>query len=169
MVFGLSLQTYTLIHVLISLVGIGSGLIVLLGLRGGKRLDGWTGLFLIATVLTSVTEFGFPFHKLLPSHIVGILSLVVLLIAILARYTFHLAGAWRWIYVVSAGLALYFNMFVLVFQGFLKLPGLKALVPTHSEPPFLVAQLVVMAVFVVLMSFAVKKFRQPATAARAGR
>ena len=163
MVFGISLETYTLIHVVISLIGIASGLIVLFGLLAGKRLNGWTALFLISTVLTSVTGFGFPFHKLLPSHVIGTISLVVLLVAILARYTFHLAGAWRWIYVVTACLALYFNVFVLVFQGFLKVPALKALAPTQSEPPFLVAQLLVLTIL------AVKKFHeQPIRAAGAG-
>src|ERR1700693_1551047 len=110
MMLGMSLSTFTLVHVLISLVGIASGLVVLYGLLTGKRLDGWTGLFLATTVLTSVTGFGFPFDHLLPSHILGILSLVVLAVTIPARYKFHLGGAWRWIYVVGAGMALYFNV-----------------------------------------------------------
>src|SRR5258706_11473918 len=114
MVLGMTLGTYTFLHVLISLVGIGAGLIVMFGLLGGRRLDVWTGLFLATTVLTSVTGFGFPFQHLLPSHILGILSLVILALAIPARYVFHLTGAWRWIYVVGAGMALYFNVFVLV-------------------------------------------------------
>lgn len=170
MVFGISLETYTLIHVVISLIGIVSGLIVLFGLIGGKRMNGLTALFLLTTVLTSVTGFGFPFHKLMPAHIVGILSLVVLLIAILARYSFRLAGAWRWVYVVTAAIALYLNVFVLVVQGFMKVPALKALAPTQSEPPFLVAQLAVMAIFIVLTILAVKRFHlQPARTAGAGR
>ena len=155
---GMSLSTFTLVHVLISLVGIASGLVVLYGLLSGKRLDGWTALFLISTVLTSVTGFGFPFDHLLPSHKVAILSLVLLAIASLARYGLHMAGAWRWIYVVTAVMALYLNVFVLVFQGFEKVPALKALAPTQSEPPFLVAQLLVLALFIVLGIFAVKKF-----------
>jgi len=155
---GMSLSTFTLVHVLISLVGIASGLVVLYGLLSGKRLDGWTALFLISTVLTSVTGFGFPFDHLLPSHKVAILSLVFLAIAILARYGLHMAGAWRWIYVVTTVMALYLNVFVLVFQGFEKVPALKALAPTQSEPPFLVAQLIVLAIFIVLGIFAVKKF-----------
>jgi hypothetical protein len=155
---GMSLSTFTLVHVLISLVGIASGLVVLYGLLSGKRLDGWTALFLIGTVLTSVTGFGFPFDHLLPSHKVAILSLVFLAIAILARYGLHMAGAWRWIYVVTTVMALYLNVFVLVFQGFEKVPALKALAPTQSEPPFLVAQLLVLALFIVLGIFAVKKF-----------
>jgi hypothetical protein len=125
MIFGMTLGTYTFLHVLISLVGIGTGLIVMFGLLNGKRFDGWTVLFLVTTVLTSVTGFGFPFDHLLPSHKVGILSLVILAAAIPARYVFHLAGAWRWIYVVGAGLALYFNVFVLVVQSFKKAPALK--------------------------------------------
>lgn len=155
---GMSLSTFTLVHVLISLVGIASGLVVLYGLLSAKRLDGWTSLFLITTVLTSVTGFGFPFDHLLPSHKVGIISLVLLAIAILARYGLHMAGAWRWIYVVTAVMSLYLNVFVLVVQGFEKLPALKALAPTQSEPPFLVAQLLVLALFIVLGIFAVKKF-----------
>src|SRR5271167_2262010 len=120
MMLGMSLSTFTLVHVIISLVGIVSGIIVLFGLLSAKRLDSWTGLFLLTTVLTSVTGFGFPFTHLLPSHIVGIISLVALAIAILARYSFHMAGAWRGIYVVTAMLGLYFNVFVLVFQSFEK-------------------------------------------------
>jgi hypothetical protein len=158
MMLGMSLSTFTLVHVLISLVGIASGLVVLYGLLSAKRLDGWTSLFLITTVLTSVTGFGFPFDHLLPSHKVGIISLVLLAIAILARYGLHMAGAWRWIYVVTAVMSLYLNVFVLVVQGFEKLPALKALAPTQSEPPFLVAQLLVLALFIVLGIFAVKKF-----------
>lgn len=166
MILGMSTETYTLIHVVISVVGIGSGFIVVFGLLAGKRLDGWTALFLASTVLTSVTGFGFPFHQLLPSHKVGIISLVVLAVAILARYVFHVAGAWRWIYVVCAAMALYLNVFVLVVQAFEKVQALKALAPTQSEPPFLVAQLVVLALFVVLTIFALKRFRiEPARTA----
>lgn len=158
MILGMTTSTFTLVHVLISLVGIGSGLVVLFGLLTAKRLDGWTALFLVTTVATSVTGFGFPFDHLLPSHKVGIISLVVLALAILARYSFHMAGKWRWIYVVSALIALYLNVFVLIVQAFEKAPALRALAPTQSEPPFLVAQLVVMLVFIVLGVFAVKKF-----------
>jgi hypothetical protein len=154
-----TLATYTLVHVLISLAGIGSGLIVMSGLLGGKRLDGWTAIFLSTTVLTSVTGFGFPFHEFLPSHAVGILSLIVLAVAIPARYTFRMAGPWRWVYVITAMVALYFNVFVLVAQLFLKVPALKALAPTQSEPPFAIAQGLVFAAFVVLTIAAVIKFR----------
>jgi len=159
MVLGMPLATYTLIHVLISLIGIGSGLVVMWGLLAGKKLNGITAIFLVTTVLTSVTGFGFPFEHLLPSHIVGIISLVVLALAIPARYIFHLAGSWRWIYVVTSALALYFNVFVLVVQSFLKVPALKALAPTQKEPPFLVAQLVVLIVFITIIIFATVRFR----------
>jgi hypothetical protein len=165
MIWGLTTATFTLVHGVISLVGIGSGLIVLFGLLTGKRLNGWTALFLATTVATSVTGFGFPFDHLLPSHKVGIISLVVLAVAILARYAFHLAGAWRWIYVVSATMALYLNVFVLVVQSFEKVPTLKAMAPTQSEPPFLVAQVVVLALFVLFTILAVTRFRdQPGLA-----
>ncbi len=158
MMLGMSLSTFTAVHVLISLVGIGSGFAVLLGLFSAKRVKGLTALFLLTTVLTSVTGFGFPFTHLLPSHKIAIISLLVLAIAILARYSFHMVGKWRWIYVVTAMIALYLNVFVLVFQSFEKVPALKAMAPTQSEPPFLVAQLAVMAIFIVLTIFAVKKF-----------
>jgi hypothetical protein len=159
MILGMTTSTYTLVHVVISLIGIGSGVVVMYGLLVGKRMDGGTAIFLASTVLTSVTGFGFPFDHLLPSHIIGILSLVVLAIAIVARYALHLAGPWRSIYVVCPSLALYFNVFVLVAQSFAKVPALKALAPTQKEPPFLVAQLVVLALFIVLTIFATKKFR----------
>lgn len=159
MMLGMSLSTFTLVHVVIGLVGIGSGLIVVFGLIGGKRLEGWTALFLVTTVLTSVTGFGFPFDHLLPSHKVGIISLVVLALAILARYGFHLADAWRGIYVIGAVIALYLNVLVLVVQSFEKVPTLKAMAPTQKELPFLVVQVVVIALFVVVAIFAVKRFR----------
>jgi hypothetical protein len=165
MVLGMSLSTFTLVHVLISLVGIGSGLLVLYGMLIGKRLDGATAIFLVTTVLTSVTGFLFPFERLLPSHIVGIISLVALAVAIVARYARHMAGAWRAIYVVSAVLALYLNVFVLVAQIFMKVPAVHALAPTGKEPPFLVVQFIVMGIFVVLGIFAVKKFREPVATA----
>ena len=159
MILGMTTSTLTLVHVLLSLVGIGSGAVVIFGLLGGRRLDGWTTLFLVTTVATSVTGFGFPFDHLLPSHKVGILSLVVLAVAILARYAFHLAGAWRPLYVISAALALYLNVFVLVVQSFEKVSVLRALAPTQKEPPFLVAQLVVLVAFVGLTILAARRFR----------
>ncbi|HEV3206658.1 MAG TPA: hypothetical protein VGZ28_06870 [Terriglobales bacterium] len=159
MMLGMSLETFTLVHVVISLVGIGSGLIVMYGLLTAKRLNGWTALFLLTTVLTSVTGFGFPFDHLLPSHKVGIISLVVLAIAILARYPLRLAGAWRGVYIVTASIALYLNVFVLVVQSFEKVAALRALAPKQNEPPFLVAQVAVLVIFVVLTIMAAKKFR----------
>jgi len=166
MILGMSTATYTSLHVLISLVGIGSGLVVMSGFLTGKRLDGLTAIFLSSTVLTSVTGFGFPFDHLLPSHKVGIISLMVLLVAIAARYLFHLAGPWRWIYVIGAATALYLNVFVLVVQAFLKVPPLKALAPTQKEPPFLLAQLVVLVVYLAFTILAAKKFHiQPAPVA----
>ena len=161
-VFGMSLATYTFLHVVISLVGIGSGLVVLFGLLRGKRLDRWTAVFLATTVATSVTGFGFPADHLLPSHVVGAISLVVLAVAIAARYAFHLRGAWRRVYVVTAALALYLNVFVGVVQSFLKVPALRALAPKQTEPPFVVSQGVVLLVFVVLAVAAAVRFRAEA-------
>lgn len=166
MILGMSTATYTLLHVLVSLVGIGSGFVVLYGLISSKRLDGWTAVFLTTTALTSISGFGFPFEHLLPSHKVGIISLVVLAAAIPARYVFHMEGAWRPVYVIGSALALYFNVFVLVVQSFLKVPALKALAPTQQEPPFLIAQLVVLLAFIWLGTLATKRFRiQSANAA----
>ena len=122
---------------------------------------GATATFLATTVLTSLTGFLFPFKHLLPSHVVGVISLVALAVAVYARYALHLVRSWRSIYVVSAVLALYLNVFVLVVQIFLKVPAAHALAPTEKEPPFLVVQLIVMALFIVLGIFAVKKFREP--------
>jgi hypothetical protein len=155
----LGMTAFTLFHVALSLVGILSGFIVVFGLLTGKRLDGWTALFLVTTVLTSVTGFLFPFHKLLPSHILGVLSLIALAVAIFARYGRELAGGWRRGYVISSVIALYFNVFVLVAQLFMKVPALKAMAPTQSEPPFKVAQLIVLVVFVALTIGAAKNFR----------
>src|SRR5437870_9400108 len=130
------LHVYTIIHVLISLVGIFTGLVVLFGLLAGKRLDGWTKWFLITTVATSVTGFFFPFHGFTPAIGVGLISLLVLAIAIFARYPRQLAGAWRWIYVVTAVIALYFNVFVGVVQPSPKVPALRAMAPTQPGAPF---------------------------------
>jgi hypothetical protein len=164
MILGMSISTFTLVHVVISLVGIFAGLVVVFGMLSSKKLDGWTALFLATTVLTSVTGFFFPFDKILPSHIVGIISLVVLAIAILALYALHLTGPWRWIYVVSAVVALYLNVFVGVVQAFQKVSLLASLAPTQSEPPFLIAQAVVLVIFVVLGIAAVRTFHPPADA-----
>jgi hypothetical protein len=162
-VFGMSLATYTVIHVIISLVGIGSGLIVLFGMFSSKRLDGLTALFLVTTVSTSVTGFFFPFVHVTPGIILGILSLIVLAICIPARYTFHMAGKWRATYVITAVVALYFNCFVLIAQSFQKVPALHKLAPTGSEPPFGIAQGILLVLFIVAGIRAVKKFH-PVTA-----
>src|SRR2546428_10252213 len=158
MVWGMPLATFTFVHVVLSLVGIGAGFVVLSGLLSGRERDGWTALFLVTTVATSVTGFGFPVDHLLPSHVVGVVSLVVLAVALLARYGRRLRGAWRSIYVVGAALAL--NVFVGVVQAFLKVSALHALAPQQTEPPFLLAQLVVLALFIVLTVLATKRFRR---------
>jgi len=139
------LQIYTIIHTLISLVAILTGFAVLFGLLTGNRIDGWTKWFLISAVATTVTGFFFPFHGITPAIKLGIISSVVLVITIYARYAKHLAGAWRWIYVVGASVTLYFNVFVGIVQSFEKIPALKAMAPTQSEPPFKLTQLVVLA------------------------
>ena len=162
MILGLfSLSAYTIMHVMISLVGIATGFVVMAGMLKGQRLDTWTFWFLLFTLLTSITGYGFPFDHVLPSHIVGAISLVALVIAIVARYAFNHSGAWRWIYVVTALLAQWFNVFVLVAQGFMKVPALKALAPTQSEPPFLIAQTVVMILFIITGIAALRKFHPP--------
>ena len=157
MLFGA--DTFTNFHVALSLVGIGTGLIVLLGLLADKRLELVTFVFLATTVATSVTGFGFPFGTLLPSHIVGIVSLVVLAVALYARYGAGLSGNWRWIYVTTATLALYLNVFVLVVQLFLKVETLHELAPTQAEPPFAIAQGLTLAACLVLGYLAVRRFR----------
>ena len=155
----LGMTPLTFIHVLLSLIGIFAGAIVLIGFLTAKRLDGWTAVFLATTVLTSVTGYFFPFHKLLPSHIVGAISLVALAIAIAARYSKQMAGSWRRIYVIFAMLSLYLNVFVLVAQLFMKVPSLHLLAPTGSEPPFAIAQTVVLVLFIGLSVLADKRFR----------
>jgi hypothetical protein len=154
-----SLPALTLVHVVISLIGIVSGLVVTFGLLRSQRMDGWTALFLVTTVATSVTGFFFPFHKLLPSHILGVISLVLLAFAIAGRYKFQLTGAWRRIYSVAAVLSLWLNVFVLIAQLFMKVPALHPLAPTGSEPPFLIAQTAVMIIFFALAILAAKNFR----------
>src|SRR5437016_1473368 len=138
------LQIYTIIHTLISLIAILTGLVVVFGMLAGNRVDGWTKWFLITAVLTTVTGFFFPFHGFTPAIGLGIISLPFLAITILARCSRHLAGAWRWIYVIGAVICLYFNLFVLVVQLFEKVPALHALAPTQTESPFKLTQLVVL-------------------------
>jgi hypothetical protein len=158
MILGVSTPTFTLVHVILSLMGIVAGLVVVFGMFGSKKLDAWTALFLATTVLTSVTGFFFPRDHILPSHIVGLISLVALPVAIFALYARRLAGPWRWIYVVAAVAALYLNVFVGVVQSFLKLQPLNALAPTQTEPPFVAVQGVVLLLFVVLGIVALRTF-----------
>lgn len=167
MILGMSLAAFTKLHVIISLIGIVSGIVVMFRLLGSRRTPGWTALFLLTTILTSATGFLFPFTQLLPSHMVGILSLVLLAIACLALYGMKLAGPWRWIYVVTAMVSLYLNIFVLIIQGFLKVPALHALAPSvpPSEPPFAVAQGLVLLFFILVIIGAVRRFRPPPTLA----
>ena len=150
---------FTLIHAVVSLVGIVAGLVVAGGLAGGRLLDRWAVVFLVTTIATSVTGFGFPFVTLLPSHIVGIVSLVVLAAVVLAQYVKHYAGGWRRIYSWGVVLATYLNTFVLVVQLFRRLPALIVVAPTQSEPPFAITQLLVLALFVWLGLAADKGFR----------
>lgn len=159
----LDFSTFTWVHVIISLVGIVTGFVVIKGILASQRLDGWTAVFLATTVLTSVTGFGFPIEKLTPGLIVGAISLVVLLIAIVARYAFGMGGGWRPAYVVTALVAQWFNVFVLVVQLFMKVTALHALAPTQSEPPFLIAQTVVMVLFIVIGIAALRRFHPAAT------
>jgi hypothetical protein len=155
----MSTSTFTLVHVVLSLVGIAAGLVVLRGMLDSRRLEGWTALFLTTTVLTSVTGYFFPRDQILPSHIFGAVSLIALAIAIVALYGYRLARSWRWIYVGTAVLALYLNVFVAVVQAFLKIPFLNALAPTQDSPVFAAAQGVVLLVFVALGWLAVRSFR----------
>jgi hypothetical protein len=159
------ITTFTLIHTLISLVAIVAGLVVVGGLMAGARLDGWTGLFLVTTALTSITGFGFPFTKLLPSHNVGIISLVLLVPVLLARYRKHLEGTWRGVYVVGSVLVLYLNVFVLMDQLFRRIPALIVLAPTHKELPYLLTQLLIMALFGALGIAGFRRFRPHAVLA----
>ena len=154
-----ALSAFTLFHVILSLIGIFSGFVVVWGLINSRGLDGWTSVFVWSTILTSVTGYFFPFHKLLPSHILGALSLITLAVTVYARYVRHLAGGWRRAYVVTAVLALYFNCFDLIVQLFAKIPALHELAPTQSETPFKAAQLVALLVFLALGYLSAKHFR----------
>ena len=152
------LKTYTAFHVVISLLGILAGFVVMTGMVTARPLGGWTAFFLITTIATSVTGFFFPFERLTPAYVVGAISLVILALAVYARYPAHLAGSWRWIYVATAVAAQYLNVFVLVVQMFQKFPSLKRLAPTQKEPPFQVAQAAVLLVFVAWGIFAGLRF-----------
>ena len=159
MILGMSIATYTLLHTVLSLVGIVAGLVVAGGLVTGTRLDRWAALFLVTTVLANASGFGFPFTKLIASHVVGAVSLVVLAVVIVADYVKHFEGPWRTTYAVGAVLATYLNVFVLVAQLFKRIPVLFLLAPTQSEPPFALTQVLVLALFVWLGVVAVRGFR----------
>jgi hypothetical protein len=158
MILGMSLATFTEFHVIISLMGIGAGIMVLIGMLQANRVPKMTAAFLVTTVATSVTGFMFPFTSFGPPEIVGVISLIVLAVAILGLYVFKLAGSWRWIYVATALTALYLNVFVLVVQTFQKVPFFHALAPTQKEPPFAIAQGLVLIAFIALGIAAAKKF-----------
>ncbi|MFI5000178.1 MAG: hypothetical protein ACHQK9_09895 [Reyranellales bacterium] len=158
MILGLSLGAFTLFHVIISLLGIASGLLVTIRMIGGYRLGGTNEIFLVTTIATSLTGFLFPFKTFGPAHIVGVISLVVLAVALVARYVRYLDGPWRMIYVISAVTALYLNVFVGVVQAFGKIGFLHKFAPTGSEPPFAVAQALVLLLFLALGFYAVKGF-----------
>ena len=162
MILGMSLHAFTQFHVALSLIGILSGLVVVLGMLASRQLNSVTALFLVTTILTNLTGFLFPFHGVTPGIVIGILSLIVLLLAILVRYAFHYAGGWRATYVITSVIALWFNVFIFIVQSFEKLPSLNALAPTQTETPFKVTQLVVLIAFIVLAIRAVRKFH-PAT------
>ena len=161
MILGMSLSTFTTVHVIISLIAIVSGIMVMFGLLGSRRMPGLTAIFLLFTILTSATGFLFPFEKLLPSHMIGILSLVLLAIACIALYVTQLSGPWRSVYIVTAMTSLYLNVFVLIIQAFLKVPVLHALAPSvpPSEPPFAILQGIVLVFFVIVIIGAVRRFR----------
>lgn len=159
MILGMSLTTFTNVHVALSLIAIFAGLVVAYGFSGSKRLPRWTALFLGTSILTSATGFLFPFTKLLPSHVVGVISLVVLAFAIVAYYPYRLAGPWRSVYLGGALAALYLNVFVGVVQAFLKIVPLNHLAPTQSELPFVVVQAAVLLGFVALFVWALRVFR----------
>lgn len=164
MIFGfISLPLYTNIHTIISLIGIVAGFIVLFEMNANKPLGFWNQIFLWTTIATSVTGFGFPFGGVTPGIIVGVLSLIVLAVALLALYGKHLGGAWRWIYVLTAAIALWFNVFVLIVQSFQKIGFLQALAPTQSEPPFMLAQGAALVLTAALGALAARKFH-PMTA-----
>jgi hypothetical protein len=159
MILGLSIAAFTYLHVAISLIAIAAGLVVIIAMIGAKRVPAVTALFLVTTILTSLTGFVFPFKGVTPGIVVGILSMIVLLLAIFALYGRGLAGAWRGTYVITSALALYFNFFVFVVQSFEKVPTLKALAPTQTEAPFKIAQLVTLVLFIALTITAFRRFR----------
>jgi len=167
-ILGMPTETYTLLHVVISVIGIGSGMVVMWGMLRAKLLNGITSIFLATTILTSLTGFAFPNEHVTPGIVVGVLLLIALAVAVFARYARHLAGIWRASYVISAAIAFYFNVFVLIVQSFEKSPALHALAPTQKEPPFAIAQLVVLVAFVMVTVMAVRRFHPSPSVGMAG-
>jgi len=165
MILGMSVGAFTLLHVIITLVAIGSGLMAVGGMFASHKLPGTTALFLFTTALTSLTGFLFPIHGFTPALGVGIVACVILAVALFALYKERLVGAWRWIYVVTALISLYLNVFVLVAQSFMKVSALNAFAPTQSEPPFAITQGIVLVIFIVICLIAIANFR-PFTAVR---
>jgi hypothetical protein len=161
MILGMSVGAFTILHVAITLVAIGSGLIVVGGMFASNRLPVTTALFLFTTALTSVTGFLFPIHGFTPALGVGIVACVILAVALFALYKEDLGGAWRWIYVIAAVASLYLNVFVLVVQSFVKVSVLNALAPTQTEPPFAITQAIVLAIFILITLIAVIRFMPP--------
>ena len=157
------LNIFTLVHVILSLIGIGAGLVVMLGFLSGKPLGSANALFLWTTILTSVTGYFFPFHGFKPSYVVGAISLLFLALAVVALRAGQLAGAWRKTYVISAMIGLYLNVFVLIAQLFMKVPALKALAPTGTEPAFKFTQLTVLVIFFILTILSAVRFRSTVT------
>jgi hypothetical protein len=158
MILGLSLVQFTYLHVFMSLIGLGAGIFVIFGLLTSRRLSILTSLFLITTLGTSLTGFLFPFKGMSPGIILGILSTITLIVAIVALYVCKLAGPWRGIYVVAACIAYYFNFFVLISQSFDKVPALHAIGPSQKSPGFMITQVAVLLIFILLTARAVKKF-----------
>jgi hypothetical protein len=165
MILGMSVPAFTAFHVVLSLIGLLSGVIVLFGMLKNRRLPGWTALFLATTIATSATGFLFHSASFGPPHVVGVISLIVLAGAVAALYAYHLSGPWRSVYIATAVLALYLNAFVGVVQAFQKIPFLHALAPLGSEPPFLVAQSAVLILFVIAAVLSLNKFHPMPVAA----
>ena len=159
MILGMSLSAFTTLHVIISLLAIALGLVWVADLLRGRQSNAIAGLFLLTTILTSVTGFMFPASAVTPAHIVGGISLVALAAAVAALYAFGLSGIWRPVYIVTAVLSLYLNIFVGVVQAFQKIGPLNALAPTQSEPPFAIAQTVVLVLALIVGWLAVRRFR----------